>query len=396
MKKYIFAMVILVLGLINVSAVDWPQWRGANFNGATSETVDAKTFAAKTPLWRVQVGNGYSAVTVYQGKVFTAGSSVDSDTIYCLDANSGKVIWQYSYPSRINKSYPGTRATPVTDGKNVYMLSIDGDLICLNLADGKVVWEHKKLVSGGVKNLIWGISSSALLHNGNIYVNLGENGMVFDAATGKEIWKSEGVCNYSTPVVFNFNGRDLLAMFNEKSLNIIDAKNGQKIASYEWLTKYNVNAADPIIIDSGRKIIISSAYNHGAALLAFDGSSLIKVWESTDMCCHFSTPLLIDGVVYGVSGNAGSGLLSSIAVSDGKLITKNKLKFGNIIQVGQELLYLEENGVLNLINPAQGKCEVIASVKVISGGKCWTMPVLADGKIYCRSDKGELVCLSAK
>lgn len=395
MKKNLLMSGLLVLGMLNAVAVDWPVWRGPNGNSVTSETINAANLNA-TPVWTAKVGSGYSAISVFQGKALTAGNSGGNDIIYCMDANTGKIVWQYSYPCRVDKGYPGPRATPVTDGKNVYMLSIDGDLVCVNLADGKLVWEHKKMATGDVQNLKWGLASSVLLHDNVVYINLGSRGMTFDAATGKPLWKTSGTCNYSTPVIFKFGDRELLAIFGEKNLFILEPATGNTVASYEWLTKWNVNAAEPIITDGGKKILISSGYGHGAALLDFDGTSLKKIWENTNMCCHFSSPLLIDGIIYGVSGNPGGGILCAVDFNSGKLITKTKLKFGSLIQAGEQILYIEENGTLNVLNPAAGKCEVVKSIKVLNNGKCWTMPVLADGKIFCRNNIGDVVCLSAK
>jgi outer membrane protein assembly factor BamB len=383
-----------LLGTFSIAAADWPVWRGAKGDGTTTETVNS---LGDTPLWEINVGSGYSAVSIYKGKLLTSGNKDDLDIIYCLDAATGKEIWTYVIKCPATKNYPGPRATPVTDGSNVYMVSRNGDLACVELNSGKLKWSKSKLASGSVKNLKWGLASSVLLHDGMAIVNIGSKGMAFNAATGEPVWQSTGEGNYSTPVAFSYNSKNYLAIFSAEKLLILEPRSGNEIASYPWETKYNVNAADPLIIDDGARILISSAYDHGSALLNFDGKTLKKVWENKNLCSHFTTPIVIDGIVYGVNGT-GSGKFCAIKLSDGASCWQSKVKFGAFIQAGDKLVYIEDDGTLNLINPSAEKCEVLKTVKIPNLGavKCWTMPVVADGKIYCRNANGMLVCIAAQ
>lgn len=383
-----------LLAAFSIMAADWPAWRGAKGDGTTTETVS--TFS-DAPLWELNVGSGYSAVSVYKGKLLTAGNKNDQDIIYCLDAATGKEIWNCAVECAATKNYPGPRATPVTDGSNVYMVSRDGDLSCVDLNSGKLKWSKSGLASGGVKNLKWGLASSVLLYDGMAIVNIGGKGMAFNAATGEPVWQSQGEGNYSTPVAFSYNSKNFLAIFSAEKLLILEPRTGNEIASYPWQTKYNVNAADPLIIADGSRILISSGYGHGSALLEFDGKSLKKVWENNNLCSHFTTPIVIDGIVYGVNGTNG-GKLCAIKLSDGSPVSQSSLKFGSFIQAGDKFVYLEDDGKLNLVKPSAGKFDVIKSVKIpkMGSAKCWTMPVVADGRIYCRNANGLLVCIAAQ
>ncbi len=383
-----------LLAAFSIMAADWPAWRGAKGDGTTTEAVS--TFS-DAPLWELNVGSGYSAVSVYKGKLLTAGNKNDQDIIYCLDAATGKEIWNCAIKCAANKNYPGPRATPVTDGSNVYMVSRDGDLSCVDLNSGKLKWSKSRLASGSVKNLKWGLASSVLLHDGMAIVNIGGKGMAFNAATGEPVWQSQGEGNYSTPVAFSYNSKKYLAIFSAEKLMILEPRTGNEIASYPWETKYNVNAADPLVLADGAQILISSGYGHGSALLNFDGVSMKKVWENNKLCSHFTTPVIIDGIVYGVNGT-GSGKLCAIKLSDGSPVSQSNLKFGSFIQAGDKFVYLEDDGTLNLVKPSAGKFDVIKSVKIpkMGSAKCWTMPVVADGRIYCRNANGLLVCIAAQ
>ena len=385
----------VLLATFSVMAADWPAWRGAKGDGITTEAVNT---LGDTPLWETNVGSGFSAVSVYKGKLLTAGNKDDQDIIYCLDAATGKEIWNCPLKCAATKNYPGPRATPVTDGGNVYMVSRDGDLACVDLESGKLKWNNSKLAVGDAQNLKWGIASSVLLSDGMAIVNIGSKGMAFNAATGEPVWKSKGEGNYSTPVAFSYENKNYLAIFSAKELLILEPRTGNEIASYPWTTKYNVNAADPLITANGSRILISSGYDHGAALLEFDGKSLKKIWESKNLCSHFTTPILIDGIIYGVNGTGGKGNLSAIKLSDGSACWQSKAKFGSFIQAGDKLVYIEDDGTLNLVKPAGEKSEVLKTVKIpkLGAAKCWTMPVAAEGRIYCRNANGLLVCIAAQ
>src|SRR4051812_36551372 len=85
----------------NVAANDWPHWRGPNFNGISMEKHWASQWPAEGPktVWKGSVGTGFSSVSVAQGKLYTLGYGDEKETVFCFDANSGKVLWQHSYDS---------------------------------------------------------------------------------------------------------------------------------------------------------------------------------------------------------------------------------------------------------------------------------------------------------
>jgi len=394
MQKQIFTLIAGIALSLATNAEDWPVWRGSGHNSINQE----KGIKASSQIaWKKNVGNGYSAVSVYKDKLLTAGNSDGQDTIYCLNPNTGVEIWKYSYSSSAGRRFPGPRATPITDGKKVWMLSRNGDLICLNLSNGKKVWS-KKVLTSGAKNLRWGLASSPMLLGKLIVVNVGANGMAFNKDSGKKAWaNSGGTGAYATPMPFKYKKKQYVALFMGKEL-IISNANGKKVASYPWISKYDINAADPVISADGKFIFATSGYNIGrGALLKFNGKSLSKVWKNRNLCGQFSTPVLYKGVLYGVNGNIGSRKsLCAVDFKTGARKWRGTLRFGSLLIAGDMLVYLEENGKLSFLKINPSKEEIIKSVQVLRGGKSWTMPVVAKGMLYCRNSKGNLVCLNLK
>src|SRR5436305_11171278 len=141
--KPFFAITVL-LSLASSYAADWPQWRGPNRDGVSSEEVK---WPANGPriVWKTAVGIGFSAVSVSHGRVYTMGNEAEKDTIWCLDAANGKPVWQHSYDSALNPQYyeGGPGATPTVHEGRVFTISKWGDVFCLDAEKGRVIWKHE-------------------------------------------------------------------------------------------------------------------------------------------------------------------------------------------------------------------------------------------------------------
>ena len=108
--------------------------------------------------------------------------------------------------------------------------------------------------------------------------------------------------------------------------------------------------------------------------------------------------MLFDGYLYGVDGNAGRGHMVCLDLKDGSTKWREKsVGFGSLIIADGKIIYLNEKGTLTICKASPAGFSKIASAKVLSGsGKCWTMPVMANGRIFCRDSKGNIVCLVVK
>jgi outer membrane protein assembly factor BamB len=124
-----------------VGLFDWNQWRGGARDGATNEIAWRDNWTEEPPvvIWRKLVGAGYSGVVVRDGFAYTSGNAEGKDTVWCFDAETGQVIWTFSYPCR-QGDYPGPRATPAVLGERLWTLSLEGQFFCLNASTGKPVW----------------------------------------------------------------------------------------------------------------------------------------------------------------------------------------------------------------------------------------------------------------
>ena len=125
----------------------WPYWRGPRRDAVSTETGWSLTGKA-SPLWKANVGLGYSSVSIHDGRLYTMGHDRDEDrdTVYCMDPETGKVLWTHSYPSAtLAKMHSGgTLTTPSVDPEEgvVYTANREGKSFCLDAETGKVRWSR--------------------------------------------------------------------------------------------------------------------------------------------------------------------------------------------------------------------------------------------------------------
>jgi len=389
------AAFVFVISLAVQAANEWPCFRGAEHNSISTETGWKLSASGKQvkPVWTAAVGDGYSAVSIKDGKLFTMGYADKKDYVYCLDAATGKEIWKQSYSST-KGSHAGPRATPSIEGDKVYSLGRNGDVLCMNVKDGSIVWKKNVINDFGAVNIQWGLAGSPYVYGDGVLVNAGNHGIMLNKKDGSKIWSSaSGKGGYSTAVAYTKGTIPCFAIFGQKGMYGIDAKSGKKLWFYEWKTSYDVNAADPTIV--GDKVFITSGYRRGCTLIDISGTAPKKVWENKEMASQFSSPVYSDGHLYGIDGNAGKGELKCIDFKTGKVKWSENTGFGSLMAADGKLIILNEKGMLSIAKLSPGGYSEIASAKVMNpkGAKCWTMPVLCNAMIYCRDSKGKLVCI---
>lgn len=390
---------LLTLFTTGSAAVDWPQFLGPTRDGRTTEEGWSAEWGDDGPklLWRALVDTGYSAPAVVEDRVYTMGFNQDLETVFCLDAKTGKPVWTHTYPSKLHNLYHdgGPTATPLVRDGRVYTVGREAQLFCFEADSGKVIWSTLPLDLFGIECREFGYATSALLEGDHVIIDIGFIAS-FHKDTGKLIWKSEEfVAGYSSVVAFDFEGRRLGATLNGYGLVVVDLADGKVVDRAEWVTFDQTNCATPIV--QGNEIFVSAGYDRGGGLFRLNpGGKLEKIWDKTTMRSHFSNCVLHEGHLYGFDGNVNrdnQGELRCIewATGDSKWSEPGVIK-GSLLYSDGNLVALTEKGELVVAEAVPEEYREISRAQVL-GGSCWTMPVLANGRIYCRNTAGSLVCL---
>ena len=328
------------------------------------------------------------------GRVYTLGYDDDSgrDVVYCLNADTGAELWKYPYKcSKYASNHEGGPATtPALDGDRLYTLSVEGHLHCFDAVSGDVLWKHDLRQLLGAKPPKWGFAGSPVALDDMLVVDVGVTA-TFDKASGELLWKTRDYgAAYSTPMPLTHQGKAGLAVFNQAGLIVLDRADGGELARFDWETKYGVNAATPIV--DGKTVYISSGYNRVNALVRLGRGKLSKVWENKELRSQMATSVLWQGNLYGFD----ESVLKCVDLKSGQQRWKERgLGKGSLMLADGKLIVLGEDGEL-VIAPASPQGFKPTSRTEAISGRCWSVPVLANGRIYCRGNAGQLVCFDVR
>jgi outer membrane protein assembly factor BamB len=382
-------------------AADWPCWRGPHHNGVVpTEELRTDWPRSGPPIaWRAQVGTGFSSVVVVAGRAYTLGHRDGADRVVCLNAGSGEVLWEHGYPAELDPNLfeGGPTATPAIDRGRLFTFSRQGLAISWDAATGREQWRTDVPRTCGVNVPSWGFAGSPRVLGDLVLLNAGSGGVALDGATGRVVWKSDNSDDaaYATPRVVPLAGRPTALILSGKALHAVDPQSGREFWQHRWLTRYGVNAADPLVV--GDLVWLTSGYSKGSALLRATPHAAEELWRNRELRNQMSPGVVIDGRVYAVDGDENAEcLLKCLDYQTGDLRWQaGGLGAATLIASGDTLILLGDKGELVLARASPEEFQPLARGAVLTG-KCWTPPSLAGGRIYCRNAEGEVVCVDLR
>jgi outer membrane protein assembly factor BamB len=395
------SFVVAVLAVFSASANDWPQYRGPDRDGISKETGWLDHWPEQGPpiAWKASVGLGFSSFVISGGKAVTVGHADQKDTVYCFDAPTGKEIWKYSYAAELGDKFfeGGTTGSATFDGDKLYWLSRWGDLFCFEAASGKVVWSRNIQKEEDLKVPMWGFTGAPTIFGDLLILNAGENGYAVNKTTGRSVWRSatNKEAGYSTPVPVQRGGNTEIWLANATAYVGIDP-NGKELWRMKWLTQYGVNAADPIPV--GENIFVSTGYGKGAVLFKPNGAAEPTViWKSKILRTQLNPGALVGKYIYGVDGDTTDKAMLKCIEADTGVEKWAVANFGSgaVTVADGKLLALNGTGEL-AVAPVSPEGFKPTSRAQILGGKTWTAPVLANGIVYCRNSRGDVVAVDLR
>ena len=424
-------------------AEDWPVFLGPSGNGRSGLQGLVVPWEERGPrvCWTIELGEGYCGPSVAKGLAVVFDRVAGKERLRCLKAETGHVVWEKNNPTSYVDMFGydgGPRSTPIIVGDYVITYGAAGLLECRLLSNGKLEWKVESSTDFHVVANFFGVGASPVVYQQTsgarsqlVIVQVGgspvdglpadpqrldlvkglDSGLVaFDIKTGEEVWRtSNELASYSTPLLSTFDGEDRLLAWMRDQLLLVDPESGAVKDSFSWRAEelFSVVAASPVV--SGTEVLLSETYGGGSVLLGIESDSFVEQRRDpprsrhrNSLRCHWATPVIHDGCVYGTTGrNSGDALFVCADWKTGELYWREPgLGRSSCVLVDGCLIVLSEFGELLVMKASRDPCEIICrtdlkdsrNADALLQPPCWAAPVVAYGCLYVRG-AGRLVCI---
>ncbi|MEO1084426.1 MAG: PQQ-binding-like beta-propeller repeat protein, partial [Acidobacteriota bacterium] len=382
-------------------ANDWVQWGGPNGDFTVESEGLAEGWPEEGPktLWRRPLGSGHSSILAHGGRLFTMYRDGDQEVVIALDAATGKTVWEHRY---VTELWPdmrevfglGPNATPAIIGDRIVSIGISGQLRCLDLASGELLWQHDLPAKYGRRERQeeYGYSNSPLLYQGKILVLVGgtDHGVVsFDPADGSALWQSApGGISYAPATLTTLGGQDHFVYFSPQGVVALDPSTGGQL--WDSPMEYgNGNHLTPIVKCDDHHIWVGSQFPTGGGRLLEirhqEGAwTAEQVWFETYLRASHWTSIRLGDFIYGSIGGNQVSILTAFNWKTGEVAWRRRgFHKAQSLYADGKLLFLDEEGQLVLANVSPTGLEVLASAQV-SESVSWSLPTLVGTQLYLR------------
>jgi outer membrane protein assembly factor BamB len=399
----IFALALLPLS--DLAAGDWPQWRGPNRDGHSTDTRLLKNWPARGPrlVWKADgLGVGYSSVAIAKGRLFTLGDAKDQSYIFALNL-SGNRVWQAPL-GKTGGNYAGPRCTPTIAGDLVVALGQFGDLACVDARTGRELWRRSLEKDFGGRVGGWNYSESPLADDDRVVCAPGGSGgtvVALKLRSGEELWRSRDysdAAEYTSIVAATIAGRKQYIHLSSRTLAGLDAKTGELL----WrAARRGETAVIPTPIVHQDLVYVTSGYGVGCNLFRVsqvdERFRVEEVYANKVMVNHHGGVVKVGDHVYGYSD--GKGWVCQ-ELESGKMVWNDKSHGKGSIAFADGRLYLraeDRSGTVVLIEatPEGWRERGRFDQPFRSRHNSWAHPVVSDGRLYLR-DMDVLLCYNVR
>jgi outer membrane protein assembly factor BamB len=388
---------------------EWTGWRGPGRDALSPDTGLLAQWPPSGPpvAYRATgLGTGFSSLAIAGGRIYTMGDRQGAQSVIALTQDAGKVLWAARVGPTWDDEYGGPRGTPAVDGGLIYALGTEGDLVCLDAANGKEVW-RKSLPRdfGGAMMSGWQFSESPLVDGDRVVVTPGAKGaglVALDKKTGREIWraalpdlgpKGRDGAAYSSVVVSNGAGVKQYVQLLGRGLVGVRARDGKVLWGYNKVANNVANISTPIV--KGDLVFASTGYQTGAALVKLTKSASgvdaqeVYFLDGRTLQSHHGGLVLVGDHVYGGHGHR-QGFPICVELATGKVAWGGDIRnqgsgSAAVVYADGNMYFRYQNGLMMLIEATpQGYREKGAFTIPDVQKPSWSHPVVVGGRLYLR------------
>jgi len=355
------------------------------------------------------LGEGYSTPSVAGGRVFGMSYRGDDEVVWALQESDGKELWNVRIAAANRRiGVPdGARATPTIAGGYLYTLGVSGDLVCLEVDTGKVVWQKNLVRDYGGKVPSWGYSESPLVDGQKIVVTPGQDAATLVALnrnSGATLWRcpipQAKEAQYSSVMAAVVNGQSQYVQILLGRVVGVSADDGRLLWQWDKPISRNYNCASVIV--HGDTFYAPGFHTAGgvAKIVPQAGGWYIQEWfVDAKHKCASGGMVLVKGFLYGDH----DGNLCCSEFASGRMVWEDRRAYalrtrrGAIAYAADRLYYRREDGTMYLVQA--GSNAFVEHGQFVQPNRsdrtAFPPPVLANGRLYLR-DQDLLLCYDVK
>lgn len=378
-------------------AVGWPGWRGPARDALCRHLPDRLPEKPRFAWSKRLNGPALAGIAAAADRLIVADRDpLDQQDIFlCLKTATGEPLWQVRYPAPGNLDYGNSpRATPLIHAGKVYLLGAFGDLHCVDLSDGKVLWRKNLLRDFEAELPKWGYCWSPIVVDGKLIILPGARQasiVALDCDSGKTLWCSPGgPAAYASPIVARLGGRLQVVAYDQTSAGGWDLQTGRRLWTLVPPEKNDFNVPTPIGVDG--KLLLCSE-NNGSRLYCFDSQgSIVPKPEASfaDLAPDSSTPVATAGRVFGACGGRLYCLdlakgLQPLWTADDQLLDN----YVSFIASANRVLITTQCGHLLLVDATGPQYKLLSRLALFDGQtEVISHPAIVGNRLFVRDSAG--------
>ena len=386
----------------------WTQWRGAHRDGRVDGPAWPSDLSGLEPLWRVELGKGYSGAVVAADRVFVVETvretGITAARVRALRRDTGEEIWRRGWEAQGDVPFFAAshgaweRSTPAYDGRVLYVGDMEEVLHALDGETGEERWAIDFPQQYGTTRPPFGFASSPLLVDGTLYLQAANGLVKVEVESGRVLWRSAVTDDsmstggaFSSPILTTLNSIDQVLAFTRSHLTGVDPQSGQVLWQHAVPNFRGMNIVTPSVYRDG---VFVSQYRNGSYFFrpggrAGSGQVRMETAWTNKGSGYMSSPVVIDDHVY---QHLGNGRLSSIDLRSGEenWRTRPLGEYWSMVWQGDRILAMSTDGSLRLVRATPDRFELLDEREVAQTSVWGHVAVSGDG-VFVR----ELEAISA-
>jgi outer membrane protein assembly factor BamB len=371
------------------AALDYPQWRGHDRDGAASGFVVPSNWPEHLSRgWRVEVGEGYATPIVVGNVVYCFTRRDGREIVSAIEAATGKTIWQSGYPAAFTPSNPaarhgaGPKATPAFENGTLFTLGVSGIVAAVDGSTGQILWRTPPPAEAP----LFGAAASPVVENGLVITHPGnyEPLTAFDAKTGVVKWTAGDGGFFAAPLIAKLGGVRQVVTVTQSSVIGVAVADGALLWRFPW--SGGMGGTMPVL--HGETIIVSGL---DLGVSAFrptrvaDRWNIETVWETKDVSMYLSNPVVVGDKLFGFSHRA-SGQLFALDVQTGKVLWLGPPRqAGNaaVVKAGHVVFFLDDDAELIVTSADSAALDPIKRY-VVADSATWAQPAISGNRLFIK------------